>query len=173
MQMSALSHEMSSQRKYELFFLRVHRDVKGTRIYLSTCLPHRTWSPWHCQVVPHQPSWQSLESQIPRWHWQHLQVRRGKSGAGAHSGTAFPPPSHPSSSSTATAERGISRCRGVCRMLLISVFHQKDQIQEWETTAINEYPNNKLLAHHSGTRVSESCLVLRWHETVVTVLHKS
>lgn len=58
-------------------------------------------------------------------------------------------------------------------MLLISVFHQKDQIQEWETKAINEYPNNKLLAHHSGTRVSESCLVLRWHETVVTVLHKS
>lgn len=94
MQMSALSHEMSSQRKYELFLFIVHRDVKGTRIYLRTCLPHGTWSPWHFQVVPHQPIWQSLESQIPRWHWQHLQVRRGKSGAGAHSGTALPPPSH-------------------------------------------------------------------------------
>lgn len=94
MQMSALSHEMSSQRKYKLFLLIGHRDVKGTRTYLRTCLPHGTRSPWHFQVVPHEPIWQSLESQIPRWHWQHLQVPRGKSGAGAHSGTALPPPSH-------------------------------------------------------------------------------
>lgn len=81
MQLSVQSHEMSSQRKYELLFLlTVDREVEGTRIYLQTCFPHGTPSPWHFQVATHQPIWQSLESQIPRCQWHHLHVCRVKSG---------------------------------------------------------------------------------------------
>lgn len=104
MQMSALSHEMSSQRKYELFFLRVHRDAERDKnIPKDICPEHEVLDTFRICTTPAKLA--SLESQIPRWHWQHLQARRGKSGAGAPPGTALLhlPTSRPHGSCASTA----------------------------------------------------------------------